>query len=288
MEPGTKDPHDYWVEGSQVNGHPNICPLLDFFEDDNYYYLVMPCITPVDMEPTPPSDLFELVESYPDGLPPHMIRSYLGQIADALYFLHSQGIGSSLFHSLPGPPAERVVESSPPRHQGRERDSRTRQSVPAHRLWKFRVGQKEGLGYIQWNVSRLLLIVHCFTRISDTEPISLNYASPEILRGERYAGKEQDVWAFGVVAYVMIVGECPFSDAAEIQKGLDSPFSDASVALGGRCAGDKEQEGAEKDGGGALGDAAALVRTCLALDVAARPTFEEILVSRFLRGIGGR
>ena len=160
--------------------------------------------------------------------------------------------------------------------------------MSAYRLWKFRIGQKEGLGYVQWNVSRLLLIVHRFIRISDVEPVSLNYASPEILRGERYFGKEQDVWAFGVVAYVMIVGECPFSGAVEIKEGLDAPVSCASVALGDRCAGDKEQEGVEKDGGGTLGDAAALVRACLALDVAARPTFEEILDSRFLRGAGGR
>ena len=101
LEPGTNNPHDYWVEGSQVKGHPNVCPLLDFFEDVNYYYLVMPCITPIDMEPAPPSDLFELVEGYPDGLPPHMIRSYIGQIADALYFLHSQGIGGSSFAHHP-------------------------------------------------------------------------------------------------------------------------------------------------------------------------------------------
>ena len=78
-----------------------MCPLLDFFEDINYYYLVMPCITPIDMEPAPPSDLFELVEGYPDGLPPHMTRSYLGQIADALYFLHSQGIGALSLVCLP-------------------------------------------------------------------------------------------------------------------------------------------------------------------------------------------
>ena len=43
--------------------------------------------------PTGPSDLFDLVEGYPQGLPPDMIRSYLGQIADSLAFLHSKGIG---------------------------------------------------------------------------------------------------------------------------------------------------------------------------------------------------
>lgn len=86
---------DPWIEGKVVKGHPNICQLLDFFEDNHYYYLVMPSTTP-EKGPdgvTPPSDLFDLVESYPQGLPPSSIRSYLGQIADALTFLHAKNIG---------------------------------------------------------------------------------------------------------------------------------------------------------------------------------------------------
>ncbi len=117
--------------------------------------------------------------------------------------------------------------------------------------------------------------------------ISLDYAGPEILRGERYQGKEQDVWAFGVVAYVLLVGECPFMTAAEAQEGLDSPFASASMALDERCGEERETYGEEQDGGGALGDAAALVRACLRLQVSARPTFEKILQSRFLAGNGG-
>lgn len=91
---------DDWVEGKVVKGHPNICPMLDFFEDDQYYYMVMPFTTaePVADEPAPPSDLFDLVESYPQGLPPDMARSYLGQIADAMAFLHSKGIGGWCEH----------------------------------------------------------------------------------------------------------------------------------------------------------------------------------------------
>lgn len=86
---------DYWVEGKDFKGHPNICPLLDFFEDVNYYYLVMPSTTREQTaeDPSPPSDLFDLVERYPEGLPPSEIRAYLGQIADALCFLHAKGIG---------------------------------------------------------------------------------------------------------------------------------------------------------------------------------------------------
>ena len=105
-----------------------------------------------------------------------------------------------------------------------------------------------------------------------------------ILRGERYHGKEQDVCAFGVVAFVLLIGECPFNTAAEAQEGLESPFCNASIALDERCGDGKEHEGEEADGGGALGDAAALVRACLRVDLTARPTFDEILKCRFLSG----
>lgn len=96
MQSADKTQDDDWVEGKVVKGHPNICPMLDFFEDDQYYYMVMPFTTaePVPNEPAPPSDLFDLVENYPQGLPPDMVRSYLGQIADAMAFLHSKGIGT--------------------------------------------------------------------------------------------------------------------------------------------------------------------------------------------------
>lgn len=91
----TDESAEEWVEGQFVNGHPNICPLLDFFEDSHYYYLILPSTTPKQQpdQPPPPSDLFDLVETFPQGLPTRSIRTYLGQIADALGFLHSQGIG---------------------------------------------------------------------------------------------------------------------------------------------------------------------------------------------------
>jgi protein-serine/threonine kinase len=116
---------------------------------------------------------------------------------------------------------------------------------------------------------------------------SLDYAGPEILRGERYYGKEQDVWAFGVVAYVLVVGECPFTTAAEAQDGLLSPFSNASIALDERCLGERERDGEEPDGGGAMVDAAALVRACLQVDLSERPTFDRIMQSRYLAGEDG-
>ncbi|TFK57243.1 kinase-like protein [Heliocybe sulcata] len=238
-----------WVEGKVVKGHPNIGPLLDFFEDDNYYYLVMPCLIPTVQpgEPSPPSDLFDLVESHPHGLPPSSVRTYVGQIADALAFLHSKGIV--------------------------HRDVKDENVV---------LGPKGRCILIDFGSSGLVKRGGW-----DTFSGTLDYAGPEILRGERYQGKEQDVWAFGVVAYVLLVGECPFTTAAEAQEGLESPFASATIALDERCGEGKELEGEEADGGGALGDAAALVKACLRLEVSARPTFDRILQSRFLNGNGG-
>lgn len=37
--------------------------------------------------------------------------------------------------------------------------------------------------------------------------ISISFASPEVLRGERYGGRETDIWALGVLAYVILCGE---------------------------------------------------------------------------------
>ncbi|KAF8922497.1 kinase-like domain-containing protein [Mucidula mucida] len=247
--PSDGDAADDWIEGQTVKGHPNICPLLDYFEDSHYYYLVLPSSTPEPslITPSPPSDLFDLVESFPQGLPSSSIRTYLGQIADALAFLHLHGIV--------------------------HRDVKDENVV---------LGPHGRCILIDFGSSGLIK-KHGWDSFSGT----LDYAGPEILRGERYQGKEQDVWAFGVVAYVLLAGECPFMTAAEAQDGLDSPFASASMALDERCAEGKESDGEEADGGGALGDAAALVRACLRLQVAARPTFEKILQCRFLAGHGG-
>lgn len=143
----------------------------------------------------------------------------------------------------------------------------------------------------------------------------LDYAGPEILRGERYAGPPQDIWAFGIVSYVLVTGECPFSSAAEADLGLIRG-SKALVSLEERCGlspitntdeqaeasspidpvpivertpedDEKAEHGREADGGGSLGDAMALIKACLQLDVARRPSFERIMGSRYLVGADG-
>lgn len=94
------------------------------------------------------------------------------------------------------------------------------------------------------------------------------------------------MWAYGVVAYVLLVGECPFATAQDAQGGLVEGCP-AWEHLDNRCGRGKEKEGLEPDGGGALEDAASLVRACLQVAIPDRPTFEELMQHRFLAGASG-
>lgn len=42
---------------------------------------------------------------------------------------------------------------------------------------------------------------------------SPNYASPEIISGEKYCGTEVDIWSIGVVLYAIIAGTLPFDES---------------------------------------------------------------------------
>ncbi|KAK2807213.1 Serine/threonine-protein kinase ppk6, partial [Arthroderma sp. PD_2] len=47
------------------------------------------------------------------------------------------------------------------------------------------------------------------------------YAAPEVLQGKPYLGKEQDVWALGILLYTIIYKENPFYNINEI---MDHPL----------------------------------------------------------------
>lgn len=75
-----------------------------------------------------------------------------------------------------------------------------------------------------------------FTRLGPFDVFvgTIDYASPEVLRGEKYEGKAQDVWALGILLYTMLYKENPFYNVDEIMEGdLRIPFviSDSSQNL---------------------------------------------------------
>ena len=97
--------------------------------------------------------------------------------------------------------------------------------------------------------------VHCFFIALENMPANANldYAAPEVLAGKPYGGKEQDVWALGILLYTIIYKENPFYSIDEIMdRDLRVPYtiSDESIDL---------------------------IRRMLNRDVAARYTIEEVV-----------
>ncbi|KAH6654126.1 hypothetical protein BKA67DRAFT_592401 [Truncatella angustata] len=63
---------------------------------------------------------------------------------------------------------------------------------------------------------------------------TIDYAAPEVLAGRPYGGKEQDVWALGILLYTIIYKENPFYSIDEIMdRDLRVPYtiSDESIDL---------------------------------------------------------
>ncbi|RCK64501.1 Serine/threonine-protein kinase PSK1 [Candida viswanathii] len=87
---------------------------------------------------------------------------------------------------------------------------------------------------------------------------TIDYASPEVLRGEKYEGKPQDIWALGILLYTMLYKENPFYNVDEIMEGdLRIPYviSDSSLSL---------------------------IRKILIRDVEHRPTITDIMEDEWL------
>lgn len=238
-------------------GHPGICHLLDFFEDEEYYYLVMRRFGDGQ-------DLFDFVESCTYGLNPSDVRSFLGQVCDVVAYMHANNIV--------------------------HRDIKDENVI----LDRYCMTQLIDFG----SAARIRA-----NRKFDTFSGTMDYAAAEIIQGEKYSGPPQDVWAFGVTAYVLVCGECPFRDAQEAMAGLkpDSrpmqvlrhfcfeqrflpPRPRASSADSHSSADEPDEE---LDGGGSLKQVYDLICQCLQLDPDQRPTAADLLQHRFLAGARG-
>lgn len=56
---------------------------------------------------------------------------------------------------------------------------------------------------------------------------TIDYAAPEVLGGNPYEGKSQDIWAIGILLYTLIYKENPFYNIDEILEG-ELRFNDSA------------------------------------------------------------
>lgn len=231
---------------SMQDVHPGMAHMLDFFEDAEYYYLVMRRFGRGQ-------DVFDFVEASVSGLSAAQIRGIGGQLAASVAFLHARGIVHRDIKD------ENVILA--PSGHAQLIDFGSAAHVPRLPRKRF-----------------------------DTFSGTLDFAAPEILRGDTYDGPPQDVWAIGVVLYVLLCGECPFWNGQEALQAL-VPSSRAARTLRDRVALDthpaSEAGQAALDGGGTLADLADCLTQCLTLDICARPQAKHVATHRFFAGARG-
>lgn len=151
----------------------NILRLLDFFEDDDYYYIE----TPVHGE-TGSVDLFDLIE-LKTNMTEFEAKLIFKQVVSGIRHLHEQGI--------------------------------------VHRDIKDENVIVDSKGFVK-------LIDFGSAAYVKSGPFdvfvgTIDYAAPEVLGGEPYEGKPQDIWAIGILLYTIVFKENPFYNIDEIMEG---------------------------------------------------------------------
>ncbi|CCH61282.1 hypothetical protein TBLA_0E02290 [Henningerozyma blattae CBS 6284] len=163
--------------------HDNILRMIDFFEDDQYYYLE----TPVHGE-SGCIDLFDLIEFRTD-MTEDEAKLIFKQVASGLQHLHSLGI--------------------------------------VHRDIKDENVIIDSKGYVK--IIDFGSAAYVKNGPFDVFVGTIDYAAPEVLAGNPYEGKPQDIWALGILLYTIIFKENPFYNIDEIIEGNVNFDNEASV-----------------------------------------------------------
>lgn len=151
----------------------NILTLLDFFEDDDYYYIE----TPVHGE-TGSIDLFDLIE-FKTNMTELEAKLLFKQVVLGLKYLHDQGI--------------------------------------VHRDIKDENIIVDSQGFVK--IIDFGSAAYVKSGPFDVFVGTIDYAAPEVLGGNPYAGKPQDIWAIGILLYTIVFKENPFYNIDEILEG---------------------------------------------------------------------
>uniref|UniRef100_A0AAF5PLR4 Protein kinase domain-containing protein n=3 Tax=Wuchereria bancrofti TaxID=6293 RepID=A0AAF5PLR4_WUCBA len=148
--------------------HPNIVKLLDVFENDLYYQLVMEKLG-CGM------DLFEFIEQQPK-LDEPLISYIFRQVVNAVAYLHSKNIV--------------------------HRDLKDENVI---------IDQNFSCKLIDFGSAAYFGHNFVFSTFCGT----MEYCSPEVLRGNKYRGPELEMWSLGILLYTLVFFENPFRSLQE-------------------------------------------------------------------------
>jgi len=216
----------YVLRHLREHPHPNIISMIDTWEDSLYYYIVMPLNGPSGI------DLFEAIERSRDFLPPERVARIISQIIMAVAHLHlALGVAHRDIKD------ENIIID--------ERIDHT-QLIDFGSAAYFRAQEEAPLTEAE---------IRCGKRQADYDVYygTQEYAAPEVVRGERYIGPPQDIWALGVLLYVLAFKEVPFpTPQSVLEHRLRIPFEPSP-------------------------DIVRMVQWLLEPDIAKRPTAEQLI-----------
>ena len=172
--------------------HPNIVEMTDFFEDDVNYYIEM---VPHGL---PGMDLFDYIEMR-TTMEEAECRNIFCQVVAALHHLHTKAL---------------VV------HRDIKDENIVLDGENQVKLIDFGSAAYIKSGPFDVFVGTIGMPFRLIPSLSSLYEQQLihpvDYAAPEVLQGKSYRGKEQDVWALGILLYTLVYKENPFYSIDEI------------------------------------------------------------------------
>lgn len=178
--------------------HEGMISLLDYFDHKDYIYIVMELFgyewedsgtqldnfndkiqsqIPLTIKQKSPIDLFEFIERS-GRLSERQASHIMKQVVSVIQYLHS----NSIIH-------------------GDIKDE------------NILIDEKLNIKMIDFGSSKILLNNDRLNRFQGT----INYVSPEILRGGYFSGKSNDLWCLGILLYTMLTGQVPFASVNDIR-----------------------------------------------------------------------
>jgi protein-serine/threonine kinase len=173
--------------------HPNIVEMEGFFEDDINYYIEM---TPHGL---PGMDLFDYIE-LKANMDESECRNIFKQVVGAINHLHTKAL---------------VV------HRDIKDENVVLDGEGRIKLIDFGSAAYIKNGPFDVFVGTIGKIFFVILTEQYADFNVLDYAAPEVLQGRSYRGKEQDIWALGILLYTIVYKENPFYNVDEI---LDHPL----------------------------------------------------------------